>query len=114
MIEIITDDGYTLIGRETAQAIKDLLFSKLPKVINVVKGRYPEYLKSLYILSSTIYHTDDKTAKYKIATVHKSIVTNTNLKYLVLDEHNNYRGFADNEYQAIELAELIIKKPLYT
>lgn len=89
----------------------------LPTVSNTVRGRYPEYLKALYILSTATYQTEDKTASYRIAVVNKS-PTGVSIDsicydsiYLVLDKHNNYRGFSDSEHRAIELAELIIRKP---
>lgn len=80
-----------------------------PKVIDVVKGRYPDYLKPLYILSSVTYKTEDKSALYKIAVANKccNVSTAFDSFYLVLDKNNNYRGFADSEHRAAELAELV-------
>ncbi len=86
----------------------------LPTVSSTVKGRLPEYLKSLFILSSMSYRTEDKTTLYRIAICNKSpnVSTAYDSFYLVLDTKNNYRGFADSELRACELAELVIKKPL--
>lgn len=90
------------------------LIETSPKVIDVVKGRLPEYLKPLYILSTTTYKTEDNKTSYRIAICNKSpnVSTAFDSFYLVLDTKNNYRGFADNEYRACELAELILRKPL--
>jgi len=92
------------------------ILATAPKVVDVVKGRLPEYLKPLYILSSATYQTEDSKASYRIAVCNKSanVSTAVNSTYLVLDVYNNYRGFADSEYRACELAELVIKKPLPT
>lgn len=86
----------------------------MPKVKDVVKGRLPEYLKPLYILSSMTYRTEDNKASYRVAICNRSpnVSTAYDSFYLVLDKNNSYRGFADTEYRATELAELIIKKPV--
>ena len=86
----------------------------LPTVQNTIRGRLPEYLKPLFILSSATYQTDDKTTSYRIATVNKSSSVSTAIDstFLVLDTRNNYRGLADSELRACELAELIIQKPI--
>ena len=87
---------------------------RLPTVQNTIKGRLPEYLKPLFILSSATYQTDDKTTSYRIAVCNKSpnVSTATDSTFLVLDTNNNYRGLADSELRACELAELIIQKPI--
>ena len=90
------------------------LLEVAPKVKDVIKGRLPEYLRLLYILSRATYRTEDNKTSYRIAVCNKSanVLTAVNSTYLVLDVNNNYRGFADSEYRACELAELIIRKPI--
>jgi len=111
-------DDYTLKASETdpeeeVKIQKVEIVETLPTVRNTVKGRLPEYLKLLFILSSMSYKTEDNKASYRILICNKSPNTSTAYDsfYLVLDTKNNYRGFADSELKACELAELIIKKP---
>lgn len=82
---------------------------KAPKVKEVVKGKLPEYLKPLYILSSATYQTE-KGISYRIAVVNKdsSTATATDSTFLILNTRNRYKGFADSELKAIELADFII------
>ena len=84
---------------------------RLPTVQNTIRGRFPGYLKPLYILSSMTFQTEDKTTSYRIATIN-NVSTATDSTFLVLDTNNSYRGFADSELRACELAELIIQKPI--
>ena len=83
-----------------------------PKVIDVVKGRYPEYLKCLFVLSTSNCKLEDGT-DYKLVLAGKTpnVSTCLGVTWLVLDKYQVYRGFASTEFKAEELAELIIRKP---
>lgn len=83
-----------------------------PKVIDTVRGRYPEYLKGLFVLSTSSLQLEDGT-DYKLLLVGKTpnVSTCLDVTWLVLDKYQVYRGFASSETKAEELAELIIRKP---
>lgn len=80
------------------------------KVIDVVKGRYPEYLKGLFVLSTSTHKLEDGDGTYKLMLV-GNVSTCTDVTWLVLDKYQVYRGFASSEFKAEQLAELIIRKP---
>jgi hypothetical protein len=70
-------------GQVTANMVETL-----PTVSSTVKGRLPEYLKFLFILSSMTYRTEDKSTLYRVAICNKSpnVSTAYDSFYLVLDE----------------------------
>ena len=88
------------------------LIETSPKVIDVVKGRLPEYIKCLFVLSTSTHKLEDGT-DYKLVLAGKTpnVSTCTEVSWLVLDKYQVYRGFASNETKADELAELVIRKP---
>ena len=106
------DDYFMNQERELNSAKNQITDNQSLTVKDTVKGRLPEYVKGLFILSNTVYQTDDKTVSYRIAICGKPTNSpSADNVYLVLDINNQYRGSAKNELLAEELAEYIIRKP---
>lgn len=97
------------IAAELLEGMKPKQEIKAPKVKDIIKGKLPEYLKPLFILSSMTCQTE-KGISYRIAVVNKdsSTATATNSTFLILNTRNRYKGFADSELRATELADFII------